>query len=93
MRATKIDQYARLPLFKIRASLGKQSPGAMIWLDTVPESEFDEAGTTKEFVTNWIDVTESMVAEKLVTVRPPRAKTAANEPARHNGLSRRRAHE
>lgn len=40
----------------------------MMWLNTVEDSEFDEAGTTREVFKGWLDVTESMVAEKLVTI-------------------------
>jgi len=52
----------------------------MIWLDTVPESEFEDAGTTKDFFKNWLDTTESMVAEKLITVGEMKGHWGLNEP-------------
>ena len=40
-----------------------------MWLDEVPEAEFEDAGTSKDFFKKWFDVTESMVAEKKVSVK------------------------
>ena len=39
-----------------------------MWLDTVSEDEFADAGSSKEFFQKWFDVTESMVAEKKVRI-------------------------
>jgi len=39
-----------------------------MWLGTVPDEDFEEAGTSKEFFKKWFDVTESMVAEKQVSI-------------------------
>jgi len=41
----------------------------MMWLNTVEDSSFEEAGTTREVFKGWLDVTETMVAEKLVTIK------------------------
>ena len=51
-----------------------------MWLDTVPEEEFDDAGSSKEFFQKWFDVTESMVAEKTVTVAEMKAAWGLNAP-------------
>eukprot|EP00900_Chrysochromulina_parva_P010576 jgi/Chrpa1/1951/Chrysochromulina_OHIO_Genome00013467-RA len=40
-----------------------------MWLDSVDEAEFEAAGTSKDFFKKWFDVTESMVAEKKVSVK------------------------
>jgi len=53
----------------------------MIWLDTVPESEFEDAGTTKEFFKGWLDTTETMVAEKTVSVKELKGHWGLNAPA------------
>jgi len=53
----------------------------MIWLDTVKEEEFEEAGTTKEFFKGWLDTTETMVAEKTVTVAEMKGHWGLNAPA------------
>ena len=53
----------------------------MIWLDTVSEGEFEEAGTTKEFFKGWLDITETMVAEKLVTTKEMKGHWGLNAPA------------
>ena len=53
----------------------------MIWLDTVPESEFEDAGTTKEFFKKWLDTTETMVAEKTITPKEMKGHWGLNEPA------------
>ena len=44
-----------------------------IWLDTVDESEFEEAGTDKAFFKSWVDITETMVAEKAVAINELKA--------------------
>jgi len=50
-----------------------------MWLDTVDESEFEAAGTSKDFFKEWFDVTESMVADKKVTVKEMKAHWGLNE--------------
>ena len=52
-----------------------------MWLDTVEESEFEDAGTSKDFFKEWFDVTESMVAEKKVSVREMKGHWGLNEAA------------
>ena len=52
----------------------------MIWLETVSEEEFEDAGTNKAFFKQWLDTTESMVAEKLVTTKEMKGHWGLNEP-------------
>jgi len=65
----------------------------MIWLDTVTDEEFEEANSTRDFFKAWLDITESMVAEKIVSIKelkghwglieepPPPSKPTYAEPA------------
>ena len=52
----------------------------LIWLETVSEEEFEDAGTNKAFFKQWLDTTESMVAEKLVTTKEMKGHWGLNEP-------------
>eukprot|EP00322_Chrysochromulina_rotalis_P026845 CAMPEP_0115866008 /NCGR_PEP_ID=MMETSP0287-20121206/20027_1 /TAXON_ID=412157 /ORGANISM="Chrysochromulina rotalis, Strain UIO044" /LENGTH=1093 /DNA_ID=CAMNT_0003320561 /DNA_START=29 /DNA_END=3309 /DNA_ORIENTATION=- len=40
-----------------------------LWLDNVDDADFEEAGTRRDLFKKWYDVTESLVAEKKVTIK------------------------